>query len=57
VNRYECHHCLECPDEKDWNNNSHYHDDTLLLPKGLGGGVFDCPNCGEVVNGEDLTEV
>jgi hypothetical protein len=52
---YECYHCKECPTEILWNNNSHYSE--LHLPEAVDGGLFDCPNCGEVVCGEDLTVI
>lgn len=56
--KYECYHCNNCPTENEWNGASHYGDDKdTLLPNGVDGGLFDCPSCGEVVCGEDLTEI
>jgi predicted RNA-binding Zn-ribbon protein involved in translation (DUF1610 family) len=53
--RYECYHCQHCPTVEEWNNHSHSSD--CLLPEGEDGGVFDCPECGQVVCGEDINPV
>lgn len=52
---YECYHCDNCPTEEDWNSNT--HNSSIILPEAIDGGMFDCPNCDEVVCGEDLIEV
>ncbi|MED2737768.1 hypothetical protein [Bacillus toyonensis] len=58
--RYECYHCNECPTEEEWNEHNRIYILTFgsdPLPEGLDGGRFDCPNCGEHICGEDLTEI